>query len=132
MDDTNNEPPARNDLRIWQQNLRKSLNAWEHMLKNLDPESFDIACIQEPYFNPVNLANASNLGRFWDVVYPTNHHSQPDRSKTLLLVNKRLSKNHWHIVPIHSPNVMAIEILGPFGKVRIYNIYNQCDNDSTL
>jgi len=62
MEDTTQQTPStRQNLKIWQQNLRKSNGAWEHMLRNLDPESFDIACIQEPYLNPVNLANASNL-----------------------------------------------------------------------
>ncbi|KAG1844473.1 hypothetical protein F4604DRAFT_1516830, partial [Suillus subluteus] len=119
-------------LKIWQQNLHKSLNAWEHMLRNLDPNVYDIACIQEPYFNPVNLANTSNLKQFWDVIYPTDHHASAGRSQTLILVNRRLSKNNWHIIPIKSPNVMAIEITGQFGKVRIYNIYNPCDSDMTL
>ncbi|KIK34521.1 hypothetical protein CY34DRAFT_32980, partial [Suillus luteus UH-Slu-Lm8-n1] len=109
---------------VWQQNLRKSPNAWEHMLKNLDPEKYDLACIQEPALNPVNLANASNLRSYWDVIYPSDHNSGTDRTQVIMLVNKRLSKNNWHIIPIKSPNVMAIELTGQFGKVRIYNIYN--------
>ncbi|KAG2059501.1 hypothetical protein BDR06DRAFT_1069619 [Suillus hirtellus] len=88
MLDTTNDPPVRTDLKIWQQNLRKSLNTWEHMLRNLDPDKYNIACIQEPYLDPVNLANASNLSRFWDVVYPSNHHSNQTHSQTLILVNK--------------------------------------------
>jgi len=127
-----NDNLNRNDLKIWQQNLRKSPNAWEHLLKNLNPDTYDLTCIQEPFLNAVNLANASNLNRFWDVIYPTNHHSQLERSQTLLLVNKRLSKNHWQTIPLHSPYVIAIEITGTFGKVRIYNIYNQCENENTV
>ncbi|KAG2755207.1 hypothetical protein P692DRAFT_20717662 [Suillus brevipes Sb2] len=102
------------------------------MLKNLNPHVYDIACIQEPYLNPVNLANASNLRQYWDVIYPTDHHANPERSQTIILVNKRLSKNNWHIIPLKSANVMAIELTGAFGKVCIYNIYNPCDSDSTL
>jgi exonuclease III len=131
MDNTINAP-IRDDFKIWQQNLRKSPNAWEHMLKNLDPEKYDLACIQEPYLNPVNLANASNLRSYWDVIYPSNHNSGAHRTQVIMLVNKRLSKNNWHIIPIKSPNVMAIELTGQFGKVRIYNIYNPCDSDHTL
>ncbi|KAG2336071.1 hypothetical protein BDR05DRAFT_897265, partial [Suillus weaverae] len=133
MPGTTNDPPSnRTDLKIWQQNLRKSQGAWEHLLRNLNPEKFDIACIQEPYLNPVKLANASNLGRYWDVIYPLNHHASPDRTQTIILINKRLSKNKWHAININSPNVMAIELLGLFGKVRIYNVYNPCDHDSVL
>lgn len=61
MVDTTNPISTRDDFTIWQQNLRKSSGAWEHLIKNLDPETYDLACIQEPYLNPINLANASNL-----------------------------------------------------------------------
>lgn len=133
MQDTNETTPtACEDFKIWQQNLRKSANAWEHMIKNLDPNIYNITCIQEPYLNPVNLVNASNLRQFWDVIYPTDHHTNARRSQTIMLVNKKLSKNNWHIVPIKSPNVMAIEIIGTFGKVRLYNIYNPGDSEATL
>ncbi|KAG2051729.1 hypothetical protein BDR06DRAFT_889424, partial [Suillus hirtellus] len=131
-DNKHHQPTDRDNFKIWQQNLRKSLNAWEHMLHNLDPNVYDMACIQEPYFNPINLANTSTLGRFWDVIYPSNHHSHAARSQTLILVNKCISKNNWHIIPINSPNVMAIELTGQFSKVHIYNIYNSCKNDHTL
>jgi len=84
----NDQLAGGNNLCIWQQNLRKSLPAWEHMLKDLDPNVYDIACIQEPYLNPVKLANASNLRQYWDVIYPTDHHTSPERSQVIMLVNK--------------------------------------------
>ncbi|KAG2108668.1 uncharacterized protein F5147DRAFT_576667 [Suillus discolor] len=93
---------------------------------------YDITCIQEPYLNPVKLANASNLRQYWGVLYLSNHHSSPDRMQVIMLVNKKLSKNNWHIVMIKSPNVMVVELVGDFGKVCMYNIYNACDNDNTL
>ncbi|KAG1722077.1 Endonuclease/exonuclease/phosphatase [Suillus paluster] len=102
------------------------------MLKNLNPETYDLACIQEPYLNPVNLANASNLRRHWDILYPSNHHANPERSQTIILINKRISKNMWHIVPINSPNIMAIDLTGVFSKVHVYNVYNPCDHNNTL
>ena len=133
MDYNHNDPhPPRTDFKIWQQNLRKSANAWEHMLKNLNPNEYDLACIQEPFLNPVGLANASNLRSYWDVIYPSNHNANPERTQSILLVNKKLSKNIWHIVPLNTPNVTAIELHGNFGKVRIYNIYNACDHADTL
>jgi hypothetical protein len=102
------------------------------MSRNLDPEVYDIACMQDLFLNPVNLANASNLRQFWDVIYPTDHHTTPGRSQTIMLINKRLSKNNWHIVPLKSTNVMAIELMGDFGKVHIYKIYNPCDGNNTI
>ncbi|KAG2029193.1 hypothetical protein BDR03DRAFT_807958, partial [Suillus americanus] len=129
---TTNNSPNRADLKIWQQNLRKSQGAWEHLLRNLDPDLYDIACIQEPYLNPVKFANASNLGRYWDVIYPTNHHASPDRTQTIILINKRLSKTKWRAINVNSPNIMAIELSGLFGRVRIYNVHNPCDHDNVL
>lgn len=102
------------------------------MLSNLNPDTYDLACIQEPYLNPVNLANASNLRRHWDVIYPTRHHDGAERTQSILLVNKKLSKNNWHIIPLDSLNVTAIELTGNFGKVRVYNIYNPCDHNCTI
>lgn len=132
MTDTTHQANNRDDFKIWQQNLRKSLNAWEHLLHNLNPNEYDLACIQEPHLNAVNLANASTLGCFWDVVYPSNHHSNAERSQTIMLVNKRISKNNWHIIPINSLNIMATELTGQFSKVRIYNIYNLGNSNRTL
>jgi hypothetical protein len=83
-----NDNLNRSDLKIWQQNLHKSPNVWEHLLKNLNPDTYDLACIQEPFLNTINHANASNLNRFWDIIYPTDYHSQLERLQTLLLVNK--------------------------------------------
>jgi hypothetical protein len=102
------------------------------MLKDLDLNVYDIACIQEPYLNPVKLANASNLRQYWDVIYLTDHHTSPERLQVIMLINKKLSKNNWHTVTIKSSNIMAIELTGNFGKVHMYNIYNTCDNDNTL
>jgi hypothetical protein len=83
-----NDNLNRSDLKIWQQNLHKSPNTWEHLLKNLNPNMYDLACIQKPFLNTVNLTNTSNLNHLWDIIYPTNHHSQLERLQTLLLVNK--------------------------------------------
>lgn len=94
MQETNETlPAARKDFKIWQQNLRKSAYAWEHIIRNLDPNIYDLACIQEPYLNPVNLANALNLRQFWDILYPMDHHTNTRHSQMIMLVNKKLSKN---------------------------------------
>jgi len=133
MEDTMQQTPSpHKNLKIWQQNLCKSNGTWEHMPRNLDPESFNIACIQEPFLNPVNIANASNLRQFWDVVYLTDHYTSPAHSQTIILINKKLLKNNWHIIPIKYPNVMAVELTRNFGKVCIYNIYNPCNSNNTI
>ncbi|KAG2028852.1 hypothetical protein BDR03DRAFT_988136 [Suillus americanus] len=71
------------DLKIWQQNLRKSQGAWEHLLRNLDPDLYDIACIQEPYLNPVKFANASNLGKILYTTFSDVPHNMSVQSELL-------------------------------------------------
>ncbi|KAG1851430.1 hypothetical protein DFJ58DRAFT_728870 [Suillus subalutaceus] len=117
QNDLDAQHQPRTNFRIWQQNLQTSSHAWEHLLKNLNPNTFDLACIQEPFLNPVNLANASNLKCYWDVLYPTTHHTNQDRTQVIILINKKISKNQWHMIPIQSANVMALELTGEFGKV---------------
>ncbi|KAG1767211.1 hypothetical protein EDD22DRAFT_773247 [Suillus occidentalis] len=132
MQDNHTEPQPNTDFKIWQQNLCKSSSTWEHMLQNLNPNTYDLKCIQEPFFNQIGLANTSNLRCYWDIIYPTNHHLNPERLQCILLVNKKLFKNNWHIIPLDSSNITVIELNGNFGKVRIYNIYNTCDHSCTL
>ncbi|KAF8120568.1 hypothetical protein EV363DRAFT_1110837, partial [Boletus edulis] len=55
------------NLRIWQQNMNKARMAQQHFLCNLCPSDYDIAAIQEPVINCVNLTTASSK---WNVVYP--------------------------------------------------------------
>ncbi|KAH7919725.1 hypothetical protein BV22DRAFT_995247, partial [Leucogyrophana mollusca] len=118
-------------LRVWQQNLRKSQAAQEDFLKDLSPDLYDVAAIQEPHLNFVNLAPVP--ASHWTTVYPTCHNvNNADRTQSLILVSKRLSKNNWHIIPLDNPNVTAIEIKGGAGRTRIYNIYNACDHSRTL
>ncbi|KAG1787233.1 uncharacterized protein HD556DRAFT_1247201, partial [Suillus plorans] len=86
------------------------------MFRDLDPDSYDIACIQEPYINPVNLAPGNSR---WEAIYPSCHGSngaQPSRSK-------KISKNSWRIIPFDHADVTVIELSGPFGKILLYNIY---------
>ncbi|KAG2134511.1 hypothetical protein DEU56DRAFT_738614, partial [Suillus clintonianus] len=91
------------------------------MLRNLNPNDYDLAIIQEPYINPVNLAPSSSR---WDIVYPSTHGDNGvERTNSIILVNKRLSKNTWKNVPFKNSNVTAIEFKGNTGKILIYNVY---------
>jgi hypothetical protein len=55
-------------------------------------------------------------------------HSLPDNHAS----QQAIVKNNWHIVPIKSPNIMAVELMGNFSKVHIYNIYNPCNSNNTI
>ena len=100
------------------------------MLRNLDPEEYDIALIQEPAINMVNLTIANPK---WIAVYPTTHNrDRAMRTQSVILVNKLISKDNWQIVPVDSPDVSAIEIQSGSGNTRIYNVYNDITHNETL
>jgi exonuclease III len=120
----------RKTLRIWQQNLNKAKNAQQHLLCNLDPQKYNITAIQELVINYVNLTTSNP---HWNIIYPTTHHTtNTKRTRSIMLVNKRISKDHWRTLPMESPDITAMELSGEFGKLRIYNVYNDGTHSQTL
>ncbi|QRV80135.1 Reverse transcriptase from transposon X-element protein [Ceratobasidium sp. AG-Ba] len=127
-----NEPNTRETgkLKIWQQNVNTSPHAHHDLMKAAVPDSWDILAIQEP---ALNNKNAIGITSKWISVYPTNHlrDGQP-RSRSLLLVNRKLSTNRWRAVALGSADVTAIELETSRGKTRIYNVYNDGAHDDTI
>ncbi|QRV77059.1 Reverse transcriptase from transposon X-element protein [Ceratobasidium sp. AG-Ba] len=99
-------------------------------MKAASPENWDILAIQEPALND---KNAIGITSNWILVYPTNHlrDGQP-RSRSLLLVNRRLSTNCWRAIALGSADVTAIKLETSRGKTRIYNVYNDGAHDTTI
>ena len=123
-------PTTPSTLRIWQQNMNKSRNAQQHMLCNLNPAQYDIALIQEPVINVVNLTTSNPK---WNVIYPSTHNKdRATRTRSVILINKAISKDSWRTIPIETPDVTAIELSGAFGRIRIYNVYNDNTHNDTL
>jgi hypothetical protein len=61
-------------LRIWGQNLNKSLDAQTDMLNHLSPHYFDLALLQEPCCDFRGLSRAT---RGFVSVYPPSHGKDP-------------------------------------------------------
>ena len=123
-------PNKQRKIRIWQQNLNKSATAQQHFLHNLNPTTYDIAVIQEPAINRTNLTTANSK---WNIVYPTMHNkTNAKRTRSVLFINKKISKDGWHIIPIESPDITAIELINEEGNICIYNIYNNGNHQDTL
>ncbi|KIK76603.1 hypothetical protein PAXRUDRAFT_94048, partial [Paxillus rubicundulus Ve08.2h10] len=51
---------------------------------------------------------------------------------SLILVNKQVLKDHWQMIPLNMPDVTTIELTGTFGRIQIYNIYNDGTHGRTL
>ena len=116
-------------LTIRQQNTNKSLISQLDLLESLKRDDYDICAIQEPY---VDFNRKSRANRQWATIYPSTHHSHPDSTRSLLLVNTNILTDSWKQINIQHPDITAIELKGPFGMIWIINIYNDCNNNSAL
>lgn len=77
-------------LRIWQQNVNKSLDAQLDLLQALGAKNFEIAAIQEPHIDFLNLTRANP---HWIVVYPSGHHDRDELTRAVLPISTRISTN---------------------------------------
>ena len=91
-------PERLETLKIWQQNVNKSMGAQQAMLHRLldDNVPYDIVAIQEPCIDFLKLTRALP---HWRVVYPHRHHDATSQVRSVTLVNDRLSTNAWAAIP---------------------------------
>ena len=128
MPEQQNDNPHR-PLTIRQQNTNKSLISQLDLLESLEKDKYDICTIQEPY---VDFNGKSRANRQWITMYPNTHHTHPDSTRSLLLINTNILTDSWKQIEFQHPDITAVEIQGVFGTLRIINVYNDCNNNSTL
>ncbi|KAJ6584409.1 hypothetical protein B0H19DRAFT_926574, partial [Mycena capillaripes] len=116
-------------LRIWGQNLNKSLCAQLDFINHLKTNVYDIALIQEPYFDNRGVSHAT---RGFVSVYPTMHTANQRATCAMILINAKIPSSSWNLIPIPSPDITAIEIFGAFGTIRIINVYNDCKHNTAI
>ncbi|PSR73747.1 hypothetical protein PHLCEN_2v10417 [Hermanssonia centrifuga] len=97
----------------------------------LDPDKYELALIQEPYIDWLGLTRANPK---WSVIYPTGHRDKASKDKTrsVILVNKRISTNNWDEVECDSTDVTVIRLRTPSGPLYIFNIYDDQTHDRTI
>ncbi|CDO77096.1 hypothetical protein BN946_scf184473.g40 [Trametes cinnabarina] len=84
----------------------------------------------EPYLSFLGLTTATP---HWRVVYPTPHGTGGvSRSRSLLLINRRLSTNAWNPIPIPHPDVTAVTIHAGDTTVHLFNLYVDGDHDTAI
>src|SRR5271168_3706412 len=106
---TMNVGPLLTDIKIWQQNTRRSLDTQLALLNSLE-NNFDIVCIQEPHFDFRNISRATKV---WHTIYPTAPSSSEDteeRPQAIMLVHEKISTNCWTQIQIDSKDVVALKI----------------------
>jgi len=112
-------------IKIRQQNLNKSLTAQSDMLQLLDPDEYDIAAIQEPYLNHNHNSCAS---RNWFTLYLKEHYAKPNKTRSLMLINKRIPTNKWTQIDLTLSDMTAIQMQTPLGSIILINMYNDVRN----
>ena len=119
MPDAAPEPPVQ--LRIRQANINSSKSAQDSIINATKYDNYDMILIQEPWTNSLDKVPASHK---WRVVYPSNYLDNTARLRAVTLVNARLSTNFWHQIDVPDTNdLVAIQLLGPYGTASIINIY---------
>ena len=104
--------------------------AQQHFLHNLNPNTFNIAVIQELAINCINLTTANSK---WNVIYPTPHNKTNAKcTRSVLFVNKSISKDGWHIIPLDNPDITAIKIFSRKGTLMTVFILEQVLAGSVL
>ena len=127
----NNPHTARapTNIRIWQQNARKSIRNTNYILNTADPSKYDLILIQEPWFDHLGKTRGTHN---WRIVYPpTIYHDNHDPIRSIILVNTNLSTNMYTTLDIPCGDISAIRLQGDFGHCSIFNIYNDCTNNNT-
>jgi hypothetical protein len=118
-----------NQLHIYQLNCNTSNDAQLIMLNSLNPNDWDIIALQEPYIDFKGVTHATLP---WYIVYPSRHSTKPQDTRSVMLVNKKLSTNSWESLQLDSSDITAIQLSGDFGYIRVFNIYNNCNYSRTL
>ena len=118
-------------LTIWQQNVNKSPTCQHNLISSnhLANMGVSLIALQEPAINPFNLTTAA---KDWTPLYPTPHGATTDRTQAITLIRSNISTDSWTQLDFPSSDVTIIQIKGNWGKITIFNIYNDCDNNDTI
>lgn len=124
-----NSTTALPHLRIWQQNLNKSLIAQQHLLNSAQPNDWDILLLQEPWFGKT-VTRASHR---WRVLYPDSHYrDEPATPRLIIFVNTNLTTEHYEQIQFQSADITGISIKTSTTTLVILNVYNDCNHNAAL
>ncbi len=127
MEHTNKEQ----NINIWQQNVNK-LPTCQHNLissgKLLEAE-INVVTLQEP---AVNYFDKTIVSRDWIVLYPTTHTENPTKTRSIILIRAVFCTDNWLQIDFPSGDVTAVQLTGAWGKLTIFNIYNDCKHNRTI
>ena len=116
-------------IRILQINLNKSERAHLDIINERISNKFDILLIQEPYTTKFNAIRTPTNFR---PVFPSHRFKDDSPIRSVIWVNKHLETKSWKIIDVRNTNdITAIQLMGTYGKITIFNIYNDCTHSRT-
>ena len=116
-------------LRIWQQNLNRSLTSQLHLINSARPDDWDILIIQEPWMGWLGTCSSPH----WRVLYPDTYFVDNTKKPcSLIMVNTNVPTNSYEQVHFNSPDVTGLIIMQANSKVLIINIYNDCNCNKAI
>lgn len=116
-------------LRIWQQNLNKSLTAQLHLINTARPHDWDVLVLQEPWIGHAGTRSSPH----WRVLYPNTHFT--DNSKTqrsLLFVNTNIPTNSYEQIQFDNADVTGVRIAQDTRTTILINVYNDCNHNKSI
>jgi endonuclease/exonuclease/phosphatase family metal-dependent hydrolase len=90
-----------------------------------------IIAIQEPAINSFNLTIVS---RDWTPVYPSTHDNdnEANRTRAITFIRANISTDLWTQIDFPSSDVTVVQFNSMWGKITIFNIYNEGKNNDTI
>ena len=121
----------RTKLSIWQQNVNKSPTCQHNLISSgkLTDLNIDIIALQEPAINAFANTIAT---KDWTPIYPTTHNASPDKTRSVTLLRADISTDTWTQLDFPSGDVTVIQIADDWGKLTIFNIYNEGKSNNTI
>ena len=117
-------------IRIWQQNINKSLISQLHLLNVASPDNFDIILLQEPWFSHTKNTRSSHC---WWVLYPNTHYADTTKPlRSIIFINTNIPTNSYVQIQFNSPDVTGVQITFDLQTVLIINVYNDCKNNDAI
>jgi len=114
-------------LHILQINLNKSKIAHLDLISYIKGKDWDIILIQEPHItNKFNTITTPPNDR---PIFPENQGRDDTLVRSISWVSKALKTQSWeNINVLGTNNITAIQFKGSYGKITIFNIYNDCNH----
>ncbi len=119
------------ELTIWQQNLNKSHMGQHDLISSgkLAELNIDIIALQEP---SINFLGKTITSRDWTLIYLSTHKKEPKKTHIVTLMRSNLPTESWEQVEFQSRDVTTVKLSREWGKLIIFNIYNDCQHDHTI